>query len=162
MRRSPVLIALLALTLIACGGTPGPGATATPPPSPSPTAPATASPGGGSLDEIIGDWQLESGVLDGEPVPIVPQAPITLTVNAIRVSGTSACNSYGADWILGDDGSLRLDEINMTLMLCEEPVNASETAYLAALGRTNSVTMDGEQLVMAGPGSELRFVRTDG
>lgn len=123
--------------------------------------PVSPTPGGG-LEAIIGDWVLDEGTLDGQPIPTVPEAPITLTVNAVRIGGTSACNEYGADWVVTDDGSVEIDQITMTLMLCEGPINDSEQAYLEALGRTTSVGMDGDRLVLAGEDAELRFVRSNG
>ena len=172
-----VLIPLLALAVLACTAAPGPSPASpapTQPASPAPTTPATPAPAtpvtpgpsvpanptpGAGLDAIIGDWVLDGGTLDGQPMPIVPEAPITLTVNAVRISGTSACNEYGADWAVTEDGAVEIDDITMTLMLCEGPINDSEQAYLEALGRTTSVGMDGDRLVFAGENAELRFVR---
>ncbi|HUG47291.1 MAG TPA: META domain-containing protein [Candidatus Limnocylindria bacterium] len=165
MLRATFLTALIAV-LGACAspGTP-PTETRAPiqPATPAPTAPASPTPPAGSdIDAIIGEWELEGGTLDGQPIPMVPEAPITLTVNAIRIGGTSACNSYGADWVVTQDGTVEMDDIVMTLMLCEGPINDSEQAYLEALGRTTSVTMDGDELLFAAEGTELRFVRTNG
>ena len=42
-------------------------------------------------------------------------------------------------------------------MACEEPVMASEAAYLDALGTVVGARMDGSSLVLAGPAVELRF-----
>jgi heat shock protein HslJ len=172
-----LIVSLFALLMVACTA-PGPAPTAspgpTPPLSPSPDpaspSPDPASPSpvavsptpGGELDAIIGDWTLEEGTLDGQPIPIVPEAPITLTVNAVRIGGTSACNEYGADWVVTEDGSVEIDDVTMTLMLCEGPINDSEQAYLAALGRTTSVGLDANRLVFAGENAELRFVPSEG
>ena len=160
------LLAISVFVLGAACAAPGPAPTGTPEPTapatPTPTFPAPPSPTPGSeLDAIIGDWVLEQGTLDGQPIPIVPQAPITLNVNAIRIGGTSACNSYGADWIVSEEG-VEIDDITMTMMLCEGPINDSEQAYLEALRRTVSVGMEGDRLVFAGEATELRFVRSNG
>jgi len=168
MTRMHRLLALpvLALLLVACAGAAAPTPTQNPPPTqspdPTPASPPVqpTDPAANELDAIIGEWLLEEGTLDGQPIPMVPEAPITLSVNAIRVTGTSACNSYGADWVFTNDG-LRLDDITMTLMLCEGHIGASETAYLEALRRTATVELDGERLVFAGEGAELRFVPAD-
>ena len=167
-----VLISLLALPLLACTGTTAPGPTGSPPtqpPTAAPTTPVTPPPSlpasptpGGGLQAIIGDWVLKEGTLDGQPIPMVPEAPITLTVNAVRIGGTSACNEYGADWVVTEDGAVEIDDITMTLMLCEGPINDSEQAYLEALGRASNVGLDGDELVLAGQNAELRFVRSDG
>jgi heat shock protein HslJ len=120
--RAAVVVGLLAAIVGACAAPP-PTAT----PSPTPTPPV-------ELDETIGEWRLETGTIDGRPVPMVDQAPITLTVNAVRIGGTSACNSYGADWVFTDDGP-RPGDIAQTLMLCEDPIQLSEVTYLQALAR---------------------------
>jgi heat shock protein HslJ len=146
--RAVTLVVLMAAIVAACATVP-PAAT----PSPTPVPPV-------ELDAIIGEWRLEQGTLDGRPVPIVPQAPITLSVSAIRIGGTSACNHYGADWVFTDDGP-RLGDISQTLMLCEEPINASEVAYLEALRRTTDIGIDGDSLVFSGEGAELRFARAE-
>ncbi|CAN5798716.1 hypothetical protein BH24CHL6_BH24CHL6_10510 [soil metagenome] len=161
MIKNLVALACLAgVLLAACAGT------APPPTASTGRVPVTPSarptdPAGTGLDAIIGDWLLERGTLDEQPIPQVPEAPITLTVNAIRIGGTSACNSYGAGWIVSEEG-VEIDDIAMTLMLCEGPINDSEAAYLEALRRTASVGMDGDRLVFAGEGAELRFVRSNG
>lgn len=159
------LLTTLIVVLGACAspGTPPETQAPTQPASPAPTAPASPTPpSGGDIDAIIGEWELGGGTLDGQAIPMVPEAPITLSVNALRIGGTSACNSYGADWIVTQDGTIEVDDVTMTLMLCEGPINDSEQAYLKALGRTTSVGMDGDRLVFAGEGTELRFVRADG
>jgi heat shock protein HslJ len=160
MTKHLVALALASLLLVACAGT-TPPPTATPSPAAVTPSPQPSQPAGSELDAIIGDWLLEQGTLDGQPIPTVPEAPITLTVNAIRIGGTSACNSYGADWIVSQEG-VEIDDIAMTLMLCEGPINDSETAYLEALRRTTHLGMDGNRLVFAGEGAQLRFVRSDG
>jgi heat shock protein HslJ len=141
--------AVLAILLAAC-------AAPAPPATPTPTAPPDTD-----IDAIIGEWRLEQGTLNGRPVPLVPEAPITLTVNAVRIGGTSACNSYGADWVFTDDGP-RPGNIAQTLMGCEDPVQLSEVLYLQALARATDFALDGDRLVFSGEGVELRFVRAEG
>lgn len=144
--RAAVLAVMLVVLLAAC-------AAPVPPASPSPTDPPATD-----IDAIIGDWRLEEGMLDGRPISIVAEAPITMSVNAVRIGGRSACNEYGADWTFTDDGP-RLGDIAQTLMLCEDPVNASEVAYLEALRRVTDFALDGDRLVLRGEGVELRLVR---
>ena len=134
MRPLPLLLALF---LAACGA---PGAT--------PSANADLP--------IEGSWQLVSGQTGAGEVPIVVDRPITLTIEGSSVSGTAACNSYGAR-LVGVGGRVRMDELGMTAMGCEPDVMASESAYTAALSAVSEIGRDGDELVLVGPGVELRF-----
>jgi heat shock protein HslJ len=48
---------------------------------------------------------------------------------------------------------------SMTAMACEEPVMASEAAFVAALPRILDATLGGDRLTLLGPGVELAFDR---
>ncbi|MDQ3690642.1 MAG: META domain-containing protein [Chloroflexota bacterium] len=87
---------------------------------------------------------------------MVDSYPITLVISEDSVSGTSACNGYGAELSSGD-GSFRVAEIGGTAMACAEEVMASETAYLAALGRVTAAALESDELLLEGDGVELRF-----
>ena len=85
MRRTLGLLVLLGVVLAACG---------------EPAEPAS----------IEGAWQLESGTLDGEPIPIVDGFPITLTIEGDTVGGIAACNGYGGSYTLVD-GEVAISEL---------------------------------------------------
>lgn len=146
--RTVLALLLLTATVAACAGT-----------TPSPSAPGPSQPGGtepgGGID-ATGDWLLTAGTVDGAALPLDPKWPVTLSVEGSRIGGTSACNSYGADIVVAA-GELRLGDVSMTLMGCEEPVMAIESAYVAALARVRQATRDGDALILAGDGVELRF-----
>ncbi len=138
------------------GDSPSSNGTSTP--SSPPAAPSTApsSPRPGSPLPITGTWELPAGSIDGRTVPMVDSYPITLVISEDSVSGTSACNGYGA--ILSPlGGSFRVAGIGGTDMACAEEVMASETAYLAALGRVTTATLESDELFLEGDGVELRF-----
>ncbi|MGH2416980.1 MAG: META domain-containing protein [Candidatus Limnocylindria bacterium] len=135
--RTPALA--LVLLLAACGGA---GA-----PSPDPS---------GEPFDPQGSWRLASGDADGAEVPIVDDHPITLTIEGSQIGGTAACNSYGGRLTM-TGGRLEIGDLAMTAMGCEEPIMAAESAYMAALGAVDAIAADGEQLVLSGPGVELRF-----
>lgn len=110
--------------------------------------------------DAVGDWQLEAGVLDGRPLPLLVQHPVTMLVEPDRVSGTAACNHYGAQ-LQQAGASFRLAELGGTAMGCEPAVMDLETAVLRALGRvTTAARVDG-RLLLSGPGVELRFVASE-
>jgi heat shock protein HslJ len=128
----------LVLVLTACGaGRPAPS-----------SAPAAIDP--------TGSWQLTAGTIDGEAFPLVADRPITLTVEGSEVTGSAACNGYGGRFEVGA-GGLRISELGMTAMACEDDVMATEAAYTAALGRVDGLRADGDVLVLVGAGVELRF-----
>ncbi|MEX1125605.1 MAG: META domain-containing protein [Acidimicrobiia bacterium] len=107
---------------------------------------------------IEGAWQLESGTLDNEPVPLVDDHPITLTIEGDTVGGNASCNSYGGFYTLSD-GSITISAMFQTEMACfPDETMASESAYLAALSRVDSVTAEDDSLTLTGEGVELVFV----
>lgn len=139
-------LALFALLASACGdddvatGRPSPGG---------------EDPDGGESFE--GSWQLVSGSVDGDTIPLVDGRRITMTISDDELGGVAACNSYGGLLTI-DDGSFGLGEVSWTSMGCEPDVSASEQAYLAALLRVTAIAHDGETIVLTGGEAELRFV----
>lgn len=117
--------------------------------------PAASQPTSGMVDASA-SWQLASGTVDGAPLGLAPNAPVTLTVGGTEVSGRSACNWYTGR-IVVDAGVLRIDQTSSTEMACEEPAMATEAEYLAALARVRRATRDGDRLTLLGPGVELSF-----
>jgi heat shock protein HslJ len=141
----PVIAAFAVLLLVgACGG-----ASVTSAPSEPPTA----------LDPA-GAWQLTAGTVDGQPLALVADAPVTFVVDGSNVSGRSACNQYFGQFALVD-GHVTLGGLGGTEMACEEPIMTLEGAYLAGLAKVDAARMDGEALVLTGPGTELRFERLE-
>ena len=106
--------------------------------------------------DITGNWQLLSGSVDGQALPLINGSPVTLNVTGTEIGGNSACNSYGAQFIL-DDSSISIGDLMSTLMMCTPDVMAVEVPYTDALSQVETVAFDGDQLVMTGPGIELRF-----
>lgn len=118
---------------------------------------AAVSPPGTTSDNPDGSWQLVSGGTDAGPVPIVDDHPITLTVEGSTIGGTAACNGYGGK-IQPTGGGIRITDLAWTAMACmPDEVMAAEAAYTQALAAVTAIRADGEQLVLEGPGIELRF-----
>jgi len=126
-----VLAGVLSL-LSACGGSPGAGA------------------------ELDGAWVLERGSHAGRQIPIVTGSRITMIIEGAGVSGTSACNGYGGT-IERDGTSIRISALTTTEMACDEPIMASEAAYVAALAAVTAAARDGDRLTLNGPEVELAF-----
>jgi heat shock protein HslJ len=113
-------------------------------------------PGVGS-SSLHGDWQLQAGTNQGQPVPIVAGSKITMTIAGGKVSGSAACNAYGGT-IKVAGTAVTITALSMTEMACQENLMASETAYLAALPGVTTVERSGSSLVLTGPDVELSFV----
>lgn len=133
MRLAPALVALV-LVLAACG---------------------SAEPPGGEVD-AEGSWRLIASETAQGEVPLVDGHPITLTIAGSEFDGTAACNHYGGR-LAARGGGVAFADIAMTAMGCEAPVAASEAAYMAALAAVTAIGRDGEELVLGGPNTSLRF-----
>ena len=120
--------------------------------SPSPSLP------GVGIAEAVGDWRLVEGVQSGRPIPIVPGADITLTVEEGRIAGRAACNQYGGEIVVQGD-EISFGSVFMTEMACAEPIMASESAYLAALAEVRSAGVANDRLRLMGDGVDLVFER---
>ena len=106
--------------------------------------------------DITGNWQLASGSVDGQAIPLIAGSPVTLNITGTELGGTSACNSYGGQFAL-DGSSMSIGDLVTTLMMCTPEVMDVEIPYTAALPEIDMVAIDGDHLVMTGPGIELRF-----
>jgi heat shock protein HslJ len=115
----------------------------------------TASPGDGDPQ---GSWELVAGTVNGEPVPILDEYRITLVLEGSRIGGTSACNSYGGELSV-EGGRLRIVDLAQTAMACvDEGAMTAEAIYMTGLGAADSIALDGDELLVRGPGVELRFM----
>ena len=119
---------------------------------------AACSSGGAPPEEIdiTGNWQLVSGTVDDQALPLIDGSPVTLNVTGTEIGGTSACNSYGGQFIL-DGSSISIGDLVTTLMMCTPDVMAVETPYTVALPEVDTVAINGDQLILTGPGIELTF-----
>jgi heat shock protein HslJ len=107
-------------------------------------------------NSVEGSWQLTSGTVDGEDIPLVETHPITIDFDGDQVQGTASCNHYGGTFELSGS-SVSFDDLAMTEMACfpQETMDA-EALYGRALGLVTTVQVD-EGLILSGPGVELDF-----
>ena len=121
-------------------------------------APSASPPPTAGVVDATGSWLMSSGSVDGVGFRIVPDAPITMTVKGSDVGGRSACNHYGAEFVV-EDGGVRLRMSSMTMMACPEPAMSAEAAFVGAIERVTGATRDSDRLTLTGPGVELVFDR---
>lgn len=118
-----------------------------------------AQPSGSPSADLTGvPWELASGNVDGDPLPMVGGFPITLTIDEGTAGGTAACNGYFA--VSSMSGSeISFAELGATAMACSpEEVMESEQRYLDALPRVASWSATEDQLTFTGDGVELTFI----
>ncbi len=147
MRQVGWAVALGGWVLMACASqssvTGGPG-------SPFPTATSLVST----------EWVLVD--LGGAPVPEPSQKATLVFFEPGKVSGNGSCNRFTGSVEVGELGVMKVGPLASTKTACEPPLDAQESAYLAALQKAERLGMDGELLVVYSQGLEkpLRFKRT--
>lgn len=110
-------------------------------------------PGTGDLD---GDWTLLSGTHDGAALELIDGAPVTLTIDGAEARGQAACNSFSGS-VTVSGARFRLHDLATTMMGCEAPIMALESAYHAALGAVSEARRTGDRLTLTGDGVELVY-----
>lgn len=129
-------------------------------------APATEGTGSGGDEatELVArlegtSWVLVEGTGPDGPLALVEDWPVTMTITEATISGTAACNGYGADVTIGNDGGFTVGNLGSEDALCEpSAVMDAESAFLAAIFRVTTVDLAGDgDLVVSGPGVDLRF-----
>ena len=135
MRASLAVVAGISL---ACGGgaMTGSGGGTTPP----------------ALEELrqVAVWE----VVQLPGISVLPVRPTLIFEEDGRVGGTAGCNQYGGPFERSEDG-VAIGPVVATKMFCEGRME-TETAFLAALERTRSMTLDaGTLTLLAEDGSVL-------
>jgi len=94
-------------------------------------------------------WVLASYVdASGKTIPALPDREPTAEFGTGRVSGSAGCNTYAASYEAGD-GKLTTGRAISTMMACEEPVMAQESAYLKNLGASAAYKIEGDRLTIS-------------
>ena len=106
-------------------------------------------------DSLNGPWQLVSGEVDGTPIPIIENRPITLTIDGDQIGGTASCNGYGGELV---GGFTVAGGLSSTDMACAPPETMeAEALYLKGLGVVDDVELGSPNLMLTGPGVTLEF-----
>jgi heat shock protein HslJ len=114
--------------------------------------------GSPAASDVLGEWELTEGTSSGAPLPQPAGGRATLVVEDEGLGGVSFCNHYSATYRL-DGEALEIDGLGGTEMGCDPDVMAAESAFLAALGSVGAARIEGEDLVLAGDDTTLRFTR---
>jgi heat shock protein HslJ len=143
LRPVVALAAVAALALAACSS----GA--------SPSAEPSTEPGMDAVPFEGTTWQLVEYASEGGAALPVPEAvAATATFADGVVSGNGGCNSFTGPYTLDGD-TLAIGDLASTMMACEGPRGAVETAFLAIFPKVTTVAVDGETLELTGDGGKL-------
>jgi heat shock protein HslJ len=106
-----------------------------------------------SLNILDGtDWIL-THINRQQPLP--GDAEVTLSFNAGRISGRSACNRYSADVREGDKpGDILIGPTMGTRMACPDHLMEVESLYLKALAQVTSFSFFSGSLALNGQNEE--------
>jgi heat shock protein HslJ len=127
--------------------------------SPRPSAePKLSTPVPADVEQIDGTWLLESGSVDGRPVPMPAKTRTTIAFTGSEFGGQIACNSYGGR-LQSVGNAVVMGAIFQTLAGCADELLDSEKTFVAGLRAVTAIWFDGDQLVLAGPRVQLRFTR---
>ena len=78
------------------------------------------------------------------------------------LSGFAGCNNYTATWTTTEPDGLAIGEIGSQLRACEQDLMDTESQYLAALAKTTTYQLEGNQLTLrdAGGATQVTFTQT--
>ncbi len=83
------------------------------------------------------NWVLATYGSDEAPIPVLPEAPISLTFTQDGVNGSAGCNTYFGKFQFNID-TLTFSDVGSTLIACADNIMAQETTYLDALRSATS------------------------
>lgn len=111
--------------------------------------------------EVFGEgtWLIESVVAPEGTTDFSQDgsAYLQLTPEA-ALAGTAGCNRFIANFTLTGAGSIAFGPVIATRMACPEPAMSREFAVFRAFENATEYRRDGERLILAGGGHELRLV----
>jgi heat shock protein HslJ len=117
---------------------------------------ATACLGSDFADSVEGSWQLTSGTVDGEGIPLLDSHPVTIAFEGNQVSGTAACNGYSGTFDL-DGSEIAISGLAMTEMACvPEEIMETEAMFATSISRVETVAIN-DHMTLSGEGVELVF-----
>jgi len=160
MRRTPLLlialVAVVALAASACGGDTDTdvGSSTDDAVGDGDTTGGSEEPDGDSV--LDGAWVLVDSMVDGAPLSLLDDYPVTMNIEDGELGGRAACNSYGADLTI--DGSMfSVGPVFQTEMGCEPAPMALEFEFLSAFQRIDGWTRADDTAELTGDDVTLSF-----
>lgn len=112
-------------------------------------------------DSVEGSWQLASGTVNGEEIPILESHPVTMIFDGEAVTGTASCNGYEGSYELSGS-TITFGNLAMTEMACmPEETMLAESLFAEGLTTVDTVSLDGD-LTLSGSDTELTFQPLEG
>lgn len=98
---------------------------------------------------LVGAWKLTAYGPQNSPTPAVTDSGAMLTFgNDGTVFGNSGCNGFSGEYTV-DGNEISFSEIISTLMACDDPVMAQETAIQKVLAGSATYKIEGNTLTLA-------------
>jgi heat shock protein HslJ len=113
-----------------------------------------------SLGAIGGTWTLVSYGDPSAPTPVLDGTTITLTIDSLGVSGSAGCNNYFSGYAYAEN-TISFAALGATRMACDPPIMEQESAYLRALGSTETFEIVGNTLRIVYAGGVLTFEKSE-
>jgi heat shock protein HslJ len=79
-------------------------------------------------DDLDGTWRIE----EVDRIPVLPEAPITVTIGQTRISGRSSCNSFQGT-LTRDGTTLKVHGLITTMKACDQARMNQEREFLTLL-----------------------------
>ncbi len=105
---------------------------------------------------LEGAWVLIAATVDGTPLPLDDQYPVTMTISGSEISGRAACNSYSGAVSI-DNGAFSAGEVAQTEMACDPSVMELESMFLQGLLSVTDSARSGDTVSLTGEGVEFTF-----
>jgi hypothetical protein len=109
-----------------------------------------------TASEFDGEWRFTSGIVDGNEFGNPVGGATTLSINEGEADFPIDCNT-GSTVVDIFDGWFGIGPVFSTLVGCGRHSNEAEQ-FVAAINRAETIRQDGSELLLSGPGVELRFV----
>jgi heat shock protein HslJ len=111
-------------------------------------------------DDLVGEWAFVEGTNGGAAVGPAPGQTITLVFDESGVgSGFTGCNEYDVVGV-ATAGLWPIEGYEQTAAPCpSDAETAAEDAYTTAIQLITEYAVEGNQLILNGPGVEMRFNR---
>ena len=106
-------------------------------------------------------WVCSAASNGEELVDLIDNSHLDIVFAGTEASGSSGCNRYSGPYTL-DGNSITVGPFTSTLIACEEPLMAQETAYLAAVQSAVEFGIEGSTLTLFdADGAEVAVYEAD-